>query len=288
MTAGGFSTAEATFAPSGEARLRENPGSGRGGGDAAIDDDFGRGDVFRLVGGEERDRGRNVREAIALALDYEGIIDLTVAGQGNLQAAPIPNGFPGTDDLPLPARDLDRARELLEEEGLGDGVSMEAMFPGINVYGVDLSLMMQKVQQDLADVGIEISLQPVTFSVWRERITNEGIPLTAVFYAPDYFGSGQYVQFFGMMEGTAWHARAHAARALDAENPDQAELLARALAASEEESANYFRQLAEEMINDRIIIPVVSPNLVLAYRNDIEGVRYSACCNLPTVELQRK
>jgi peptide/nickel transport system substrate-binding protein len=248
--------------------------------------------VYVAVGagaeGMDVELNRNLREAIAMALDYEGIIDMTVAGEGNLQAAPIPNGFPGTDDLPMPARDLDRARELLEEEGLGDGFTIEAVFPGINVYGVDLTQMMQKVQQDLSDVGIEITLQPVTFSVWRERITSEGIPLTAVFYAPDYFGSGQYVQFFGMMEGTAWYNRAHADRAPDAANPRQADLLASALAASEEESAGYFHELAQEMIHDRIIIPLVSPNLVLAYRNDIEGVRYSACCNLPTAELQRR
>ena len=42
------------------------------------------------------------------------------------------------------------------------------------------------------------------------------------------------------------------------------------------------------MMKDAIIIPLVSPNLVLAYRNDIEGVRYSACCNLPLAEISRK
>ena len=41
------------------------------------------------------------------------------------------------------------------------------------------------------------------------------------------------------------------------------------------------------MMKDAIIIPLVSPNLVLAYRNDIAGVRYSACCNLPLAEISR-
>ena len=40
--------------------------------------------------------------------------------------------------------------------------------------------------------------------------------------------------------------------------------------------------------SDRIIVPVVSPNLILAYRSEIEGVRYSACCNLPLAEIGRK
>ena len=231
---------------------------------------------------------RSVREAIGLAIDYEGAIEMVTGGAGTKQAAPIPNGFPGTANLPLPERDLDRARALLAEAGVSGSVTLDAVYPSVNVYGVDFGLLMQKVQQDLGDVGIQLALQPVTFPVWRERIMSVGIPVTAVYYAPDYFGSGQYVQFFGMMEGTAWYNRAHADRAPDAANPRQADLLASALAASEEESAGYFHELAQEMIHDRIIIPLVSPNLVLAYRNDIEGVRYSACCNLPTAELQRR
>jgi len=39
---------------------------------------------------------------------------------------------------------------------------------------------------------------------------------------------------------------------------------------------------------DNIIVPLVSPNLVLAYRDSIDGVRYSACCNLPLAEISRK
>ena len=34
------------------------------------------------------------------------------------------------------------------------------------------------------------------------------------------------------------------------------------------------------MIDDLIILPLVNPDLVLAYASDITGVRYSACCNL--------
>jgi peptide/nickel transport system substrate-binding protein len=96
------------------------------------------------------------------------------------------------------------------------------------------------------------------------------------------------VQFFGMMEGSPWANRAHAERAPHILNPRLAGLLADALASGGDESAELFRQIALEMMNDRIIIPVVSPNLVLAYRSDITGMRYSACCNLPLNELGRE
>src|SRR3546814_5843567 len=81
----------------------------------------------------------------------------------------------------------------------------------MNVYGVDLSLMRQKVQQDVAKAGIKVNLSPLTFSVWREQVSGDGIPLTAVFYAPDYYGSGQYAQYFGMTEGGPWAKRAKVA-----------------------------------------------------------------------------
>src|SRR3546814_4527266 len=70
-------------------------------------------------------------------------------------------------------------------------------------------------------------------------------------------------------------------------NPKEADLLAAALASSGKEMEGHFHQLALELIGDRIIFPLVSPNLVLAYRKDVAGVRYSACCNLPLWELKR-
>jgi peptide/nickel transport system substrate-binding protein len=229
---------------------------------------------------------KNVRQALAYALDYDGIIEFTVGGKGEPQASPIPNGFPGTRDLPMPTEDLDKARELLAEAGLADGFEIDAMAASMNIYGVDLTLLMQKVQQDLARINVTVNMQPVANAVWRERVVNPGVPLGARFYAPDYFGSAQYVQFFGMIPGTYWEKNASQGK-VDLVNQRQVELFEQALAASGEEMEKLYREVALEMINDRIIVPVVSPNLVLAYRSDVKGVRYSACCNLPLMEISR-
>lgn len=227
-----------------------------------------------------------VRQALALALDYDGIIEFTVGGQGNPQASPIPNGFPGTTDLPMPVEDLDKAREMLAEAGLADGFDLDVVVAALNVYGVDLPLLTQKVQQDLARVNVTTNIQPVASSVWREQVVKPGIPFTARFYAPDYYGSAQYVYFFGMIEDAYWLTNASGGKPADLINPREGELLQKALATSDDEERDtIYRDIALEMIKDRIIVPVVSPNLVLAYRSNVEGVRYSACCNLPLAEL---
>jgi peptide/nickel transport system substrate-binding protein len=172
--------------------------------------------------------------------------------------------------------------------GQPDGFAMDAVFPNLNVYGVDLSLLMQKVQQDLQQIGIETNLSPVELSVWRSQISGDGIPLTAVFYAPDYYGSGQYVQYFAMIEGSPWWKRAGGVNDASITNPEAAGLFAKALAASNEQKDELYHQIALGMIADRIILPVVSPELALAHAKGITGVRYSACCNLPIDEIARQ
>lgn len=217
----------------------------------------------------------DVRQAIKLALDYDGIIDTTVAGNGKLQASPIPNGFEGSEGLELPARDLDTAMSLLDGAGLADGFTIDAVYPQVNVYGVDFSVMMQKVQQDLAEVNIEVDLQPVEFTQWVDQIqSEEGIPLTGVYFAPDHTDSSQYPAYFGMMEGTAWSGRAGVVN--DAEAP----LYAEALASSGEARTAIYQQLGQSMMDDLVILPLVNPQLVLATAADVQGMHYSGCCNL--------
>ncbi|MRX51810.1 ABC transporter substrate-binding protein [Paracoccus sp. S-4012] len=227
-----------------------------------------------------------VREAISLAIDRDGVIDFTLGGAGRKLAAPIPLGFPGGDGHEEPAYDPERAKELLEAAGHGDGFTLQSIYPDLNVYGVDFSLMMQKVQQDLSKVGIKVELSPVPFANWREVANGDHIPLTAVFFAPDFFGTSQYVDVFGLAEGSVWANRAGAETDPSIANPRAKELLTAALgAATPEEAEKIWFEAGEEMIEDRIILPMVSPDLILAYRPEIKGVRYSACCNLPLAEI---
>ncbi|HVI91350.1 MAG TPA: ABC transporter substrate-binding protein [Dongiaceae bacterium] len=231
---------------------------------------------------------KDVREAIGLALDYDGIIDFTVGGAGSKIASPIPNGFPGTAGLPEPKQDLEKAKELMKKAGYADGFELNDAFPNMNVYGVDMSLLNQKIQQDLAKINIKVKLTPIEFSVWRDRVKSEGIALTTLFFAPDYYGSAQYVEYFGMIKDNPWWNRAGGKRDASFTNPQTDATLQKVLAASEVEKDGFYKQLAEQMISDRIIIPVVSPNLVLAHGKNVSGVRYSACCNLMMDEISRQ
>src|SRR3546814_14921951 len=99
--------------------------------------------------------------------------------------------------------------------------------------------------QDVAKAGIKVNLSPLTFSVWREQVSGDGIPLTAVFYAPDYYGSGQYAQYFGMTEGGPWAKRAKVAA--DELNPQETHMTAARLASSSRAMGGHIHQPATQL-----------------------------------------
>jgi peptide/nickel transport system substrate-binding protein len=216
-----------------------------------------------------------VREAIKLALDYDGILDTTVGGNGKLQASPIPNGFEGAEGLPLPKQDVEQAKQLLTEANVGP-IELRAAYPTVNVYGVDFDTMMAKVQQDLKAIGVTLKLEPVEFAQWVEQIQGDGIPFTAVYFAPDHIDTSQYVQYFGMIADAAWFSRS----GLTAPNADETTKFKEALASSGDAKTKLYNEIGQDMIDDLIILPLVNPGLVLAHASDITGVRYSVCCNL--------
>jgi peptide/nickel transport system substrate-binding protein len=228
----------------------------------------------------------DVREAISIAIDRTSLIDFILGGAGRPLAAPIPLGFPGGDGHAIPEYNPEKAKEMLAAAGHPDGFTLQSIYPDMNVYGVDFNLMMQKIQQDLSKVGVTLELQPVPFANWRETANGDHIPLTAVFFAPDFFGTSQYIDVFGMQEGSVWAKRAGGATIPGIINPRPGELKAAALAAPTAEEANkLWTEAAQEMINNKIIIPMASPDLILAYGPNVKGVRYSACCNLPLAEI---
>jgi peptide/nickel transport system substrate-binding protein len=221
-----------------------------------------------------------VREAIRMAVDYDGLVDTLVAGYGKLQGSPIPNGFEGSEEVALPSYDLDGAKALLEEAGYADGFTLSATYPKLVAYGVDLDLQMQAIQQDLAEIGVTLELNPTDFSQWASTMGGEGTPVTAVYFAPDHTDSSQYIQYFGNIDQgglvNPWTGSV---------SQEQTDLLAQALSQSGDERVATYQALAESMAADAFVLPMVNPQLILAYASDISGVAYSPCCNLEIGQL---
>ncbi|TCN50890.1 peptide/nickel transport system substrate-binding protein [Rhodococcus sp. SMB37] len=97
-----------------------------------------------------------VREAVRNALDRDQLLDVAFLGQGQLGNDVISPQDPAAPDLPQRTRDLDRARELMAEAGLADGV--DVTLNSTTAYpGMDSAATL--IAQQLADIGIRVKVE---------------------------------------------------------------------------------------------------------------------------------
>jgi peptide/nickel transport system substrate-binding protein len=137
-----------------------------------------------------------VQNAVRYALDYAGIKAL-VGGPAATPPTILPLGFLGAygTDHSL-TRDLDTAKSLLAEAGYPNGFNVDLQYPtNFSWSGVNLDLVAQKVQSDLGDAGINVTLKPgeLNTELANYRAGTEGLGFW--FWGADYFDSNDYLAF---------------------------------------------------------------------------------------------
>lgn len=105
-----------------------------------------------------------VREALKIAIDKQAIVDGVLAGFGDPDVIIHVLG-PQSQGIELVERepaefDPERARELLEEAGYSDGLSLDIKVP--EVAGVpEIQSIIEAVASNWADIGVDASIQRV-------------------------------------------------------------------------------------------------------------------------------
>ncbi|MBR0651693.1 ABC transporter substrate-binding protein [Roseomonas terrae] len=108
---------------------------------------------------------KEARHAIGHAIDYDGILGNLLGGAAVRPAHFLPIGVNGSTERI--AREvgfntnLDRARQLLQQAGAPDGFEMEIAYGNAAVAGISYQVLGQKLQADLARVGIRVRLNPM-------------------------------------------------------------------------------------------------------------------------------
>jgi len=137
-----------------------------------------------------------VRQAIRYALDYEGIKAL-VGGSAITPATIVPFGFAGAwgPDKAF-EQDQERAMELLAEAGYPDGFEIEMEYPTkFTRSGVDFDIMAEKVQADLAEVGIDVTLKPGELMTVLQNYRDGIEGFSFWMWGADYYHVNDYIEF---------------------------------------------------------------------------------------------
>lgn len=236
--------------------------------------------VNKYAPGGENLADVRVRQAIRHAIDYEALIEATLAGNGRVQATAIPNGFPGTEDLPLPTYDVEKAKQLMKDAGLEDGFELEAQYFQANIYGVDFDTMWQRLQIDLAEIGIDLKLQPVDGPQWVDTMTTTGHAFTTTFFAPDFFDASNYIPYFGPVTGSPRGFGVPTPGAELEVNAEADELLQLGLTQDDTARPATWAKVGQIMVDEAEILPVVNPKTLFVTRDDLPVKNLSPCCIL--------
>jgi peptide/nickel transport system substrate-binding protein len=105
------------------------------------------------------------RQAIGYAIDYDGITGNMLGGAALRPAHFLPIGVNGSTEQVAREigfrQDLEKSKQLLQQGGFADGFDFEIAYGNAAVAGVSYQLLAQKIQADLARVGIRARLAPM-------------------------------------------------------------------------------------------------------------------------------
>lgn len=219
-----------------------------------------------------------VRQAMAYAIDYEGIAQGIRGGLATKPTSHIPEGlFGSTDDVPQYEYDPAKARQLLAEAGYPNGFSTSVAVLNSG-YTPD---MFAVIQANFLDVGINLRIDLQDPPTWGETLMTGNAPLavllhtstnpdhllTRFFYGPSCVPNGSNFACWDGADDLIIAARAE----LD-----------------DEKRAEMYKEIQRRLAEDVPLIPVLS-NMQIdivskRVQNYVKGLIFDA--DLREVELQ--
>ena len=128
------------------------------------------------------------RQAVGYAIDYDGIKDSLLAGKAVRPVSFLPIGTNGsTEELTREIgfrQDLEKSKKLLIEAGLPDGFEFDLQYGNGAITGTSFQVMAQKLQSDLARVGIKAKLAPLDQVTFRTNYTTFKATSALTFWNP--------------------------------------------------------------------------------------------------------
>lgn len=206
-----------------------------------------------------------VQQAIRYALDYDGYLTLWGGVQPGTNLVVGLSGAFGPDKALK--RDLDMARQLLTEAGYEGGFEITLHYPNLAFQGVDMNTNAQKIQSDLAEIGITVSLNPQEVQVALEGYRTGQQGFAYWFWGPDKLDPSDFLSF---LPG----GKVSVERALWAEGVDQSvlDLIEQAKVETDEATRlDLYTQLQEWAQQNSPFAPFNQPDIQTAFRANIQG-----------------
>jgi len=222
--------------------------------------------VLDLAGDQEPTSKAEVRQAIALAIDRQAILQIAGSGLGQ-RLGVLPPGLKfwtvPWQELPNQARDVAKAKALLQKAGYPGRVPMKIR----NIVGYPaLAAALPVIVDNLREAGIDVQVETVDGGVWiKDWVVPQSPPTMnewGGFVDPDQAIHRHFHSAPGGKDFRRWNNK-KADELLDAGRTT----LDRA------KRKQLYDQVQRLMAEDPITIPLYSPDLLYAMQKGVKGFR---------------
>jgi peptide/nickel transport system substrate-binding protein len=134
-----------------------------------------------------------VRQALSYAIDYKGIIDHVLQGNGVQMRGPIPDGMWGhRKDVFQYKLDAAKAKELLKSAG-AENLELTLIYSERRATWEQIALVMQA---NLADIGVKLNLELMANPTLRDKIDKGDFELCLGAWSPDFADPYMFMNFW--------------------------------------------------------------------------------------------
>ncbi len=140
-----------------------------------------------------------VRQALNYAIDYQGIIDHVLQGNGVQMRGPVPKGMWGhKEDVYQYSRNIDKAKALLKEAG-AEGLSLTLIYSDRRAAWEQIATVMQS---NFRDIGVDLKLELMANPTLRDRMDKGDFELCLGAWSPDFADPYMFMNFW--FESDKW------------------------------------------------------------------------------------
>lgn len=210
-----------------------------------------------------------VREALRMAIDYDGIVNDLLSGNAQKVQTIIPSPMFGyNDDAPF-QQDVEGAKALLQKAGVSD-VNLEMMIPeGAAPGGVQWSDLGAKLQSDWAQIGVTVTIKQVSFAELLDAYRAQKAVLALLYWGPDFADPDTNVTPF-----TSYAAHAIAWRnSWDDPIATKAHDAALMTDAAQREAA--YKEITEYVLHNGPYAVLYQPAALFGVRNTVQGFEWN-------------
>ncbi len=212
-----------------------------------------------------------VQQAIRKALDYSGL--QIICGEGTLTPySIIQSGFMGSKgERATDYTDLEAAKALLAEAGYADGLDVDLTVTDLDMEGILLTDLAQKIKDDLAQIGINVNIVSQPWAAGYGDAYRDGtLGFTVMYWGTDYNDPNVQLEFLpggvvGLRAG--WTAEM---------NPELAAMYEETMSATDNDDRTaVLEKIQDAMYEDGPFIMTVQAPAHIGYNTRLDGVAIS-------------